>query len=257
MRRYSYQKNKKSRKEKIGFFTAFSICLVAVGLALWSTYASIGGFDNSNVTEDTDYISYYIPTQQVDNQVTGITVTEYYEDDEPEETISQVTEAIEAEDPVETEPAMPYTGDSESLQTMLQVSKSLDYPIASTKIQKEYSEEVVYSETMGDYRVHTGVDFSADIGDSVEAMCDGVVESIYKDSMYGYVIKVTNGNFSVLYCGMDESVCCTEGESIERGYVIGTVGEIPCESKDESHLHIEVHVGDTAIDPLMVIDANE
>lgn len=257
MRRYSYQKNKKSRKEKIGFFTAFSICLVAVGLALWSTYASIGGFNNSNVTEDADYISYYVPTQQVGNQVTGITVTELDEDDEPEETQSEVTEAEETEEPVETEPAVPYTGDSESLKTMLQVSKSLDYPIASSKIQKEYSEEAVYSETMGDYRVHTGVDFSANAGDSVEAMCDGVVESIYKDSMYGYVIKVTNGNFSVLYCGMDESVCCTEGETIARGNVIGTVGEIPCESKDKAHLHIEVHVGDKSIDPLMVIDGDE
>ena len=139
MRRYSYQKNKKSRKEKIGFFTAFSICLVAVGLALWSTYASIGGFNNSNVTEDADYISYYVPTQQVGNQVTGITVTELDEDDEPEETQSEVTEAEETEEPVETEPAVPYTGDSESLKTMLQVSKSLDYPIASSKIISQQS----------------------------------------------------------------------------------------------------------------------
>ena len=253
MKRYSYQKNKKSRKEKIGFFTAFSICLVAVGLALWSTYASIGGFDNTNVTES-EYISYYVPTQQVGNQVTGVMVTEDYEDEAPQDTTVQITEV---EEPIETEPAMPYTGDSQSLKTMLQVSKSLDYPIASSKIQKEYSEEPIYSETMGDYRVHTGVDFSADVGDGVEAMCDGVVESIYKDSMYGYVIKVTNGNFSVFYCGMDVNVCCAEGETIERGNVIGTVGDIPCESKDKSHLHIEVHVGDTAIDPLMVIDGDE
>ena len=255
MRRYSYQKNKKSRKEKIGFFTAFSICLVAVGLALWSTYASIGGFDNSNVTETTDYVAYYVPSQQVDNQVTGVTVTEYYEDYTKLSATEYYTEPTE--EPVTTEPYMPYTGDSESLQTMLQVSKSLDYPIDSTKIQKGYSENVVYSETMGDYRVHTGVDFSADMGESVAAMCDGVVESIYKDSMYGWVVKVTNGNFSVLYCGMDESLCCAEGENITRGNVIGTVGEIPCESKDAPHLHIEVHVWDKSIDPLMVIDGDE
>ena len=251
MRRYSYQKNKKSRKEKLGFFAAFSICLIAVGLALWSTYASIGGFENSNITEST-YISYYVPTQQVDNQVTGITVTEDDEDEEP------VTESdAPTEIPEETQPEVTYTGDSNSLQTMLQVSKSLDFPVVSGHVIKEYSEEVVYNATMGDYRAHTGVDFAASAGESVTAMSDGVVESIRYDDMYGYVITIRNGNFSVLYCGMNGSVCCNEGQEIERGYVIGTVGDIPCESKDDSHLHIEVHVGDTPIDPLLVISSDE
>ena len=120
MRRYSYKSNKKSRKEKIGFLTAFSICIVAVGLALWSTYSSIGGFENSNVTEPT-YVAVYPPTEAVDADVTGITVLET----EPVQTQVETT--------LETQPATTvvsvdnqeeelYTGDSESLQTMLQVS---------------------------------------------------------------------------------------------------------------------------------------
>lgn len=254
MRRYSYQKDKKSRKEKIGFFTAFSVCLVAVGLALWSTYSSIGGFENSNVEEPT-YIAYLNPTEQVDSVMTGVTVTDYNEP-ETEARETECTDVVPTETVSESSVPL-YTGDNESLQTMLQVSKSLDYPIESSKVQKEYSEEVVYNATMGDYRVHTGVDFSANTGDSVEAMCDGEVESIYKDSMYGYVVKITNGNFSVMYCGMDKDVRCYEGETISRGDVIGRVGEIPCESKDETHLHIEVCVGDKTIDPLLIISSDE
>ncbi len=252
MRRYSYQKNKKSRKEKIGFFTAFSVCMVAVALALWSTYASIGGFDNQNVTEPT-YIATIAPdTEAVNNYVTGVTVTE-----PAEETFVQTEAPVTEPEETEEATAQPYTGENGSLQTILQVSASLDYPVISGKVNKEYSEEAVYSETMGDYRAHTGVDFSADIGENVTAMSDGVVDSIYKDDMFGNVIKVTNGNFSIYYCGVSDTMYCVEGGQITRGDIIGKVGEIPCEKDDGMHLHIEVRVGDKTIDPLTVISNDE
>lgn len=258
MRRYSYQKNKKSRKEKIGFFTAFSICLVAVGLALWSTYSSIGGFENQNVTDPT-YIAVYPSTEAVDREVTGVTV----EETDPVQTEPQTEEATEPATQevtlptVTTEEAEPYTGDSESLQTMLQVSASLDYPVDSGKVVKEYSEDAVYNSTMGDYRAHTGVDFKADRGENILAMCDGTVEEIYYDSMYGSVIKVTNGNFSVYYCGVADTMYCVVGTEVKRGDIIGKVGEIPCESEDEMHLHVEIRVGDNYIDPLLIVSSDE
>ncbi len=253
MRRYSYQKNKKTRKEKISFFTAFSVCLVAVALALWSTYASIGGFDNQNVTEPT-YIATMEPvTEAVNNYVTGVTVTEPTE----ETAYPTETEVIVTEDTSPQTSTQPYAVEFGSLQTILQVSACLDYPVMSEKVMKEYSEEAVYSETMGDYRAHTGVDFVADIGENIIAMSDGVVDSIYTDDMYGNVIKVTNGNFSVYYCGVSETMYCAEGGQITRGDIIGKVGEIPCEKDDSMHLHVEVRVGDKTIDPLAIIANNE
>ncbi len=251
MRRYSYKKDKKSRKEKIGFLTAFSICLVAVALALWSTYASIGDFENSNVTEPT-YIATLSPTEQVDNQITGVTVTEECTEAPTEATTEPETDYTEP-----TEEVVLYTGDSDSLQTILQVSASLGYPVRSGEILKEYSEEAVYSKTMCDYRAHTGVDFVADIGENVLSMSDGVVEEIYSDSMYGNVIVVKNGNFSVYYCGVSETMYCVEGTTVSKGDIIGKVGTIPSESSDEMHLHVEVRVGDVTIDPLTVIGSNQ
>ena len=255
MRRYSYQKNKNSRKEKIGFFTAFSICLVAVGLALWSTYSSIGGFENANVTEPT-YEAVYTPTQQAGQEVTGITVEET-EPQTPEEETA-VPEETSAEPETETTQAPEaYSGDNESLQTVLQVNAALSYPVGDGTILKEYSEDALYSETMGDYRAHTGVDFKADAGENVLAMADGTVEEIYSDGMYGNVIKVKNGNFSVYYCGVSDTMYCVEGSPVTKGDIIAKVGEIPCESKDSTHIHIEVRVGDKIIDPMMVISTEE
>ncbi len=255
MRRYSYKNNKKSRKEKIGFLTAFSICIVAVGLALWSTYSSIGGFENSNVTEPT-YIAVYPPTEPVGRDVTGVVVTET-EPTEEKVVTTQEPEPLTTVVPVGTETQELYTGDSESLQTMLQVSASLDFPVHSGKILKEYSEDVVYNSTMGDYRAHTGVDFRADEGENVLAMCDGSVEEIYADSMYGNVIKVKNGNFTMYYCGVSDTMYCVEGSQVTRGDIIGKVGTIPCEAQDEMHLHVEIKVGDKYIDPLLIIDVDE
>ncbi len=253
MRRYSYKKDKKSRKEKIGFLTAFSICLVAVGLALWSTYASIGDFENSNVTEPT-YMATLSPTEQVNNQVTGVTVTEEYTEPTVEST---TTEPVSEYTTEPTEAVEFYTGDSDSLATILQVSASLGYPVRSGEILKEYSEQAVYSKTMCDYRAHTGIDFVADIGENVISMSDGVVKEIYTDSMYGNVIVIENGNFSVYYCGVSETMYCVEGTEVEKGDIIGKVGTIPSESSDDMHLHVEVRVGDVTIDPLTVIGSNQ
>ncbi len=262
MRRYSYEKNRKSRKEKVGFFTALSICIIAVGLAIGSAYASIGGFDNRNVTDPT-----YIATltggqsQGVGNDMTGVTV---------EETVTEAvaTTVLETEllteptyitEPVTeaTAPSHQYTGDNNSLQTILQVSASLEYPVVSRTILREYSEEPVQNKTMQEYRAHTGIDIEANIGENVMAMSDGVVEEIYKDDLYGNVIRVKNGNFSVLYCGVSDTQLCAVGEQITAGSVIAQVGEIPCESSDPMHIHIEVRVGDKSIDPLTVISNDE
>ncbi len=253
MKKYTYQKNRKNRKEKIGFVTALSICVAAIGLALWSTFLSIGGVE---VEGEKTYIatmsdsSIVQVTKPVNYEMTGITTVE-------ETTATVVTTSPEETEVTETETQVPYTGDSNSLQTMLQVTKSLDYPLYGGTITKMYSEEAVYNETMGDYRPHLGVDFKGDIGENVLSMSDGVVEDIYEDEMYGNVIKITDGNFSVYYCGVSDIIYCVEGASVARGEVITKVGEIPSEAKDEMHLHIEVKVGDKTIDPLVVIANNQ
>ncbi|MDD6251661.1 MAG: peptidoglycan DD-metalloendopeptidase family protein [Oscillospiraceae bacterium] len=249
MKKYTYQRNKKSRKEKIGFFTAFSICIAAIGLALWSTFLSIGGVGEG--TGETYVATLPEITEAVGAEVTGVTVTE--EVTEAPASTAEPTEETTA--PFTT--AEPYTGESQGLQTILQVTKSLDYPLHAGTITKTYSEEAVYNETMSDYRPHLGVDFRGDMGENVMSMSDGVVESIYKDDMLGNVIKVTDGNFSVYYCGVSDIIYCAEGTNVTRGEVITKVGEVPFEAKDEMHLHIEVKVGDKNIDPLMIIASNQ
>ena len=46
---------------------------------------------------------------------------------------------------------------------------------------------MVESKTMGDWRVHNGIDFAAKKGDAVKAISAGTVLSVENDSMWGWV----------------------------------------------------------------------
>jgi len=257
MKNYKHVKEKRPT-ERVGFYIALSVCMMAVGLAVWSVYTSM---EDEPAQDDASYFSSLVsPTAAVAQDMTGVTEAET----EPE------TEAfIETEEP--TEPCTeskkgftisesnPDTDDGEvksTLQAVLKVDDSLVYPVKSGSVVREYSEDGVYNETMKDYRAHTGCDFAAGDGESVYAMCDGTVSDISVSELYGVIIEVDCGDFSVYYCGLDTDLTVEKGEEVFAGDTIGTVGQIPCESDGLTHIHVEVRVGDRLIDPLSVIESD-
>lgn len=71
------------------------------------------------------------------------------------------------------------------------------------------------------------------------------------DTPYPY--RHADGHVSI-YCGLNEVIFVDEGEEVSQGYVIGTVGtEMPLESAQESHLHLEIVKDGVRVDPLSVI----
>ncbi|MDD6275871.1 MAG: M23 family metallopeptidase [Clostridia bacterium] len=118
------------------------------------------------------------------------------------------------------------------------------------KVTKDYSDEkMVYSKTMNDWRTHDGTDFSGKTGDKIIAIQDGRVSAVYNDALWGDVIEITHGGkMSAKYCGVKTTL--KENDSVEQGQVIGTLTEIPTESKDGAHLHLEITVDGTSADPI-------
>ena len=276
MKKYKHNsKNKKYRSERIGFFTAFSVCIIAISLGLWSTYLSIGGFDGNLESEkNTEIIGQQSPvTEAVDSEVRGIVANGRSSGGEESEDSAEAGEESDSESfgsdkdfqsVTDTSPAedtedvdVPDTGvedtTQDKLRTIFQVRSSLLYPVASKRIAKEYSEVAVYSKTMEDYRSHNGTDFVANKGEAVFSVCEGIVEEITSDTMNGNVIKITNEPYSVYYYGVTDDIAVKEGEYVEAGKVIAQVGDMPCESEDDSHLHMEIRVDGTLIDPMTVI----
>lgn len=120
-----------------------------------------------------------------------------------------------------------------------------------TQILKDYSNGVpVKSKTMNDWRLHNGVDFSGEAGDDVHAVRNGKVTRIYDDSMWGKTVEIDHGNGMVAkYCGFDE-LSVEENSNVEKEQVIGSLGDIPIESADNTHLHLEITVNGKITDPI-------
>ena len=109
-------------------------------------------------------------------------------------------------------------------------------------IIKPYSmDALVYSKTMNDWRAHCGLDIAAEKGEVVKSAGEGKVAGVSDDPLYGTTVVVNqNDGYMVYYRGLNKETAVRAGENIAAGATIGTVGEIPCESADGTHLHIEV-----------------
>lgn len=125
-----------------------------------------------------------------------------------------------------------------------------------TDIIKDYSNgEMVLSKTMGDWRVHNGVDFSGSAGNEVVAVADGKITKVYDDSFWGTVIEIDHGNgMTARYCGMKSGSCLPEGSEVKMYDKIGSLGHIPVEIGEEDHLHLEILIDGENVDPLKALN---
>ena len=132
--------------------------------------------------------------------------------------------------------------------------KSFRLPLDSAKVSKDYAPTVpVYSKTMGDWRVHGGIDFAAQPGDKVYAVGSGVVTKVSSDSSWGYTIEVDHGDFTARYCALEQGTTVSIGTTLQAGDVLGTVAAVPIENADGCHLHFECRRGGMLTDPMEIL----
>lgn len=241
---------KKSRYEKIGFYTSLSICLIAVSMAVYSTYSNISDTDSVQTKKETT-----VAVQEVNQDVTGVTeiITQMIEETQP----TQVTAVAQIYEPIEEFPTEVSQGDTRSaLQTMLSTNLSLTYPLDSNNIIREYSEKTAYYKTLNVWKPHLGVDFAGELGDNVYAMTGGAVTKIYEDKLYGKTVEVSIDNAVIIYSGMG-LLNVSEGESVDAASKIGVMGTVPCEANDVNHIHIAVKIDGKYADPISFLNNNE
>ncbi|MEB1806900.1 MAG: peptidoglycan DD-metalloendopeptidase family protein [Bacillaceae bacterium] len=104
---------------------------------------------------------------------------------------------------------------------------------------------------------HFGIDIAAPEGTPIVSIQEGTISRSYYSDTYGNVIFVKHGTeLETIYAHMHERYV-SEGDFVEQGQVIGTVGNTGRSSGN--HLHFEVHVGEwnlrktNSIDPLLVL----
>lgn len=227
----NFDKGNKNKRGKNGFYLALAICLVAVvGVAVATFYSSMRNIDTDidkgNTVTTTKATS---PTEEVGKNVSNIPYDRT--------TTSHTTTSV-ATTPTTTKKA---------------AADLFILPLTNEVLRGFSNNKPVFSPTMGDWRVHNGVDFRGQANQSVKAVADGTVIAIYKDSLWGDVIEIDHGYGIVSrYCGV-KAGSIKKNSSVNVGDVIGTLSSVPCESNDGPHLHLEIKVNNEYVNPIEAI----
>ena len=218
-----------------GFYIALFCCVAAAGLATWLSFKDLKtpiADDKSGIGETTAYYG----SNSTNEHKAGANATSVpYTQQTKAPTSARAKETTTAK---QDDAHTPY--------------KSYYMLPIGNEITKEYSSgQLVYSKTMCDYRVHSGTDFTGNKGGDVKAINDGKVLSVTNDSLWGTVIEIDHGGGLVAkYCGLDKNTSLKKGSEVKMGDKIGILGEIPVESADGIHLHLEITVNKAIVDPM-------
>lgn len=126
---------------------------------------------------------------------------------------------------------------------------------ANGSLSQQHSATIpVFSETLGAWRIHTGIDICTDEGADVYAAAGGEVTKVFSDNLLGLTVEIThNGSVKTVYSNLadDGSITVSVGDKVNKGDKIGTVGDTSIsELAEEAHLHFEMLVNGASVNPL-------
>lgn len=227
---------KKIEKVPKKYYTLLILMLMLSALTLTK---NIKQYKDSNKEE---YKEYYLKNETANT--TNIRVEKYITAESSikteEANIEEIIEVISTED---------------NKEKINEKTKKYIMPINGV-ILKEYAQEkLVYSETLGMWKTHPGIDVKAKLNEKVKSVSDGIVLLVGKDSFYGNVVKIIDDTgYTFVYSNLDNNILVEEGDNVKQGEIIGTVGvSATGELADEVHLHFEVLKDKTQVNPLDLI----
>ena len=124
------------------------------------------------------------------------------------------------------------------------------------EIIKEYAKDnLIYSETLEEWVTHYGIDIKAEKTTVVKASAGGTIKSIKNDPRYGITVTIEHDNgYQSVYANLLTAEFVKEGEKVEQGQTIGTVGNTATfEIADDPHLHFEIVKDGEYVDPSLYI----
>ena len=149
--------------------------------------------------------------------------------------------------PVKKEPVEETAAVAEPNELLPQVVSPLD----GTTVTVFSMTELMYDDTMADWRTHNGLDIQAGEGDAVKTAAAGTVVSVRNDEMMGTTVVIDHaGGYTTTYASLQENPPVLSGDRVAAGDIIGCVGSTAAaESGMGPHLHFSVSKDGAAIDP--------
>ena len=131
------------------------------------------------------------------------------------------------------------------------VELSFEKPVDGDIVRDFAVDSLIYSDTLQEWTTHTGIDIKAEKTTVVKAAEAGTVKNIKNDPRYGLTVIIEHANgFQTVYSNLLTSEFVVEGEKVEKGQSLGTVGNTAAfEIADEPHLHFEILKDSVQVDP--------
>lgn len=155
---------------------------------------------------------------------------------------------VEPVTPPEEEPAETVeTAITEPTELLPQVVSPLD----GTTVTVFSMTELMYDDTMADWRTHNGLDIQAGEGDAVKTAAAGTVVSVRNDELMGTTVVIDHaGGYTTTYASLQADPPVMVGDKVSAGDIIGCVGTTAtAESGMGPHLHFSVSKDGAIIDP--------
>ena len=123
-------------------------------------------------------------------------------------------------------------------------------PIQGEVLTAFSMEELVYNQTLGDWRTHDGVAIAADSGAAVLAACGGTVQAVTEDPLLGTTVVLAHDDgYQTTYANLQPHPDVAAGEEVSAGQIIGAVGSTAAAESDMPHLHFAVSRDGKAVNP--------
>lgn len=147
--------------------------------------------------------------------------------------------------------------DAKAQEIMITLDKINSYRIAVEKmpLAMPLRDAFRYTSPFGRRwgRAHEGIDMAGPVGTPVYATADGIVTWAGWQSGYGNLIKIQHELGTETRFGHLSKIKVKVGQKISRGSLIGAMGNTG--RSTGSHLHYEVRVNGTAVNPMTFIKA--
>ena len=173
------------------------------------------------------------------------------EPEEPPEAVPTMPE-LEPEETVPVQSAVTLTIPREEAVDLTPVAPALVVnPLVGETVAAFSMDALQYSEIMGDWRTHDGVDLAADAGTPVCAASSGTVLDVRDDDLMGTTVVISHdGGYDTIYANLQATPTVEVGDYVTAGQVIGSVGHTALsEAAEPTHLHFGVTKDGEYVDP--------
>lgn len=228
--KYTKGFNTKRNIAGTAFVSIIACCLLIIGGAAW----------------------FALSTYQKKDTTPDITKNEY-SSNSPSYTESEPQIPLKEESVAESVENEPYTSQS-TVSEPKEKAVIFNMPVEGEIIKDFSSNQLQFSETFGDMRLHTGIDIACKAGTRVSACADGEVQLLEKSSEYGNILTINHGNGIIIKYSALDKITLDVGDKVTAGDIIGVSSTVPSECSEKEHIHIEIFKNEKAVPLSEIID---